>query len=188
MWPTINTVVAVYGAALSSVLGLIKVLEFFRDKARSKVQLKAVIELPSGQGTAMPVLSVGNSTPNGCHVYEVELVMERTVKDKENARRMSQYCLIPGTGVIPGFGGLRVDLRKALEGVVDALWRGAANTYYPDVRMWAIIRYVANSRRALAMSQVYTAEWAGTFDRPPDGIRWLKVASEEPIPRPPSAG
>jgi hypothetical protein len=186
MFPTVNTVLAIYGAALSSVLALIKVSEFLRDKQRSKVQLKPAIELPPHQEWGIPLLSVGNSTPNGCQVYEVELVMERTVKDKENARRMSHYCPIPGTGVIPGFGELKVDLRNALESVVNGLWRGTKNTYYPDVRMWAVVRFVANSRRGFALSDVYNASWVGSPEKPPEGIRWLKVASNETPPLPPS--
>lgn len=124
----------------------------------------------------MPLLSVGNATGNGCHVYEVELVMERTVKDKENARRMSHYCLIPGTGIIPGFGELRVDLSKALEAVVHGLWKGPANTYYPDVRIRAIVRYEANCRKHEAKSQVYKAQWSCDPTGSKVGIHWLKVA------------
>jgi hypothetical protein len=128
----------------------------------------------------MPVLSVGNATPNGCRVYELELVMERTVKEKENARRMSHYCLIPGTGIIPGFGELRVDLSKALEALVHGLWKGPGNTYYPDIRMWALVRYMANYKKDVTKSQVYKAQWlySHAVDKPPDGIRWLKVADE----------
>jgi hypothetical protein len=178
VWPTINPILAIWGAVLSSVLAAIKSLEFLRDRARSRVELVPVIELPPGQESGMPLLSVGNATPNGCRVYEVELVMERTVKDKENARRMSHYCLIPGTGIIPGFGELRVDLAKAFQAVVHGLWKGPGNTYYPDIRMWALIRYLANYKKGEAKSQVYKAEWSHGLDKPPDGIRWLKVADE----------
>lgn len=178
VWPTINPILAIWGAALSSVLAAIKLLEFLRERARSRVELVPVIELPPGQESGMPLLSVGNATPNGCRVYEVELVMERTVKDKENARRMSHYCLIPGTGIIPGFGELRVDLIKALEAVVHGLWKGPGNTYYPGIRMWALVRFVANYKKHEAKSQVYKAEWSYGLDKPPDGIRWLKVADE----------
>ena len=129
----------------------------------------------------MPLLSVGNATPDGCRVREVELVMERTVTDRENARRMSHYCPIPGTGIIPGFGELRVPLSKALEAVVHGLWKGPGNTYYPDIRMWALVRYVANFKTYRARSQVYKARWSGAFDKPPDGIRWLKVADGEEV-------
>ena len=126
----------------------------------------------------MPLLSVGNATPNGCRVYEVELVMERTTKEKENARRMSHYCLIPGTGIIPGFGEFRLDLSKALEAVAHGLWKGPGNTCYPDVRMWALVRYVANYKKGVAKSQVYMAKWSYHPDRPLGGVAWLKVADE----------
>jgi hypothetical protein len=177
--PTINPILAIYGAVLSSLLAVIKISEFFRDRARSRVQLEPVIEFPLGQELGVPLLSVGNATPNGCHVYEVELVMERTVKTKENARRMSHYCTIPGTGIIPGFGELKVDPRKALEAVVHGLWKGLANCYYPDVRMWAIVRYEANYKKHEAKSRVYEAQWLYSHDKPSDGIRWLKVAEEQ---------
>jgi hypothetical protein len=176
--PTINTILVIYGAVLSSALAAIKSLEFLRDRARSRVDLVPVLELPPGQESGVPLLSVGNATPNGCRVYEVELVMERTVKEKENARRMSHYCLIPGTGIIPGFGELRVDLTKALEAVVHGLWKGPGNTSYPDIRMWALVRFVANSKKDEAKSQVYKAQWSYGLNKPPDGIRWLKVADE----------
>jgi hypothetical protein len=179
VWPTINPILAIWGAVLSSVLGAIRLLEFFRDRARSRVELVPVIELPPGQESGVPLLSVGNATPNGCRVYEVELVMKRTVKEKENARRMSHYCFIPGTGIIPGFGELRVDLTKALEALIHGLWKGPDNTYYPDIRMWALVRYVGNFKRDVAKSIVYGAQWFHGLDKPPVEIRWLKVADEQ---------
>jgi len=177
VWTHIDPL-AVLGFVVGLVLAVIRILDFFRDRARSRVELVPVIELPPGQESGMPVLSVGNATRNGCRVYEVELVMERTVKEKENARRMSHYCLIPGTGIIPGFGELRVDLSKALEAVVHGLWIGPDRTAYPDIRMWALVRYVANFKEHMAKSQVYKAQWSHGVDKLPDGIRWLKVADE----------
>ncbi len=173
-----NSALAMYGAILSSVLAAIKLLEFFRDRARSRVKLVPVIELPPGQETGMPLLLVGNATPNFCSVYEVELVAERTVKDKEKARRMSHYCLIPGTGIIPGSGELRIDLSEALEAVCLGLWKGTGNTYFPEVRMWAVVRYMANYNTHEAKSQVYKATWLGLPHKPPDAIGRLMVADE----------
>jgi hypothetical protein len=179
-----GAILAVHGAALSSVLAVIKSLEFSRDRVRFRVKLVPVIQLPLGLDSGMPVLSVGNATANGCRVREVELVMERTVTEREGARRMSHYCLIPGTGIIPGFGELRVDLCKALEAVVHGLWKGPGTTYYPDIRMWALVRYVANFKTYKAKSRVYQAKWCGAIDKPPDGIQWLKVVEDEEVPEP----
>ena len=177
MWRHLDPL-AVLGFVVALVLAVIRILDFFRDRARSRVQLEPVIQFPPGQESGVPLLSVGNATANGCHVYEVELVMERTTRMKENARRMSHYCPIPGTGIIPGYGELTVDLRKALEAVVYGLLKGPANTYYPDVRIWAIVRY---DRRHEAKSRVYEAQWLYNGDKPPRGIRWLKVADDQTV-------
>ncbi len=173
VWPTINPILAIYRA-------VIKLLEYIRDRAQSTVQLVPVIELPPDQESGMPEFLVGNATPNGCRVYDVELVMERTVKGKENTRRLSHHCPIPGTGIIPGSGKLRLDLSKALEAVVYGLWKGPGKTHYPDIRMWVRVRYEANYKKHEAKSQVYEAQWSWPYgvDKPPDGIRWLKVADE----------
>jgi hypothetical protein len=175
---TISLILGIIGTTVGLVLAAIRILDFLRDRARSRVELVPVIELPPGQGSGMPLVSVGNATPNGCRVYEVELVMERTVKDKENARRMSHYCLIPGTGILPGFGELRIDLSKTLEALVHGLWKGPGNTYYPDIRMWVLVRYVANNKKHEAKSEVYKARWLYGLDKPPDGIGGLSVADE----------
>jgi hypothetical protein len=175
---SINSILAIWGAVLSSVLGVIKLLEFRRDRARSKVELVPVIELAPGVVSGWPLLSVGNSTPNGCRLVEVELVLERTVKDKENARQMSHFCPIPGTGIIAGFKELKVDLKAAMEAVVHALWQGPGNIFYPGIRMWAVVHFIVGSEKEIAKSQAYSAKWAYASGEPPVGITGLRLCND----------
>ncbi len=142
-----------------------------------RVELAPVIELPPGQQYGMPLLVVGNTSRGGCRVYEVELVMERVAIGKVHQRQMQQACAIPGTGIIQPFGELKIDLSDSVRGMFYGLWKGTQpNSFYPGVRMWAIIRYSADDAKFEIKSGVYTAELLLVeAKQPPESVRWLKL-------------
>lgn len=166
--------------AQASVAAQIYCLQKSIEEAHSRVELIPVIELPTGQDPGIPVLSVGNASANGCRLYEVELTMERTASGKKHARQMPpQYCAIPGTGIVPGFGEIRINLAKPVRAVVYGLLKGPDNTAYPEVKMWATIRFLAGNQEGETKSKGYTAQWIYDTQMQPTGqIRWLKPEDE----------
>ncbi len=146
------------------------------EELRQKVELVPVIQFPPGVDSGVPTLSIANAGHNGCRVYEVELEMERTARDKESARKMAQLCLVWGSGVIPPFQKIEVDLHKPVEALFLPLYRGTGGTCWPDVRMRARIRYLASGKNQDAFIPVYTAQWYHREGKVLDGIRGLKLA------------
>jgi hypothetical protein len=152
------------------------------EDARSQIELIPALEMPTGVEVGMPYLSVANATPNGCRVLEAELVLARICTEREEQQRVSKYCPIKGTGVVPGFGEIQIDLREAILGARFAVWKGTESvtgtSCYPGLRLWAAVRYAARNQTLKAESQVYRAEWVfqmGLRPEPPQAIRGLKV-------------
>jgi hypothetical protein len=142
-----------------SNLGLQKAIE----EARGRVELVPIID--SGPAPAeRTVLSIGNATPNGCRVVRVKLVMERAApRREEEERRLDHICLIPGNGIVQGFGDLTIDLaqpaRELLRAVAfvpgEAGSQTISQTY--SVRLWAIVDYMVNQKRSSTESVRYLA-------------------------------
>ena len=107
-------------------------------------------------------------------------MMERTASGKEHERKEKQYCPIPGTGIIPGLGELKIDLSKPIKAMVYAVWKGPENISYPDVKMSAVVRFIANDKRSEAKSGVYAAVWLQDYatGKPPESLGGLKLADQ----------
>jgi hypothetical protein len=151
------------------------------EDARSQIELIPALEMPDGAADGIPLLSVANATSNGCRVLEAQLVLERITPEREQEQQVSKYCAVKGTGVIPGFGELRIDLHNAIMEARFAVWKGGERSCFPGLRLWATIRYAARDREFTAQSQIYRAEWVYRMApapkdwEPPTGMANLKL-------------
>lgn len=149
------------------------------ERARSEIELIPALKMPRGVTVGIPSLSVANATPNGCRVLEAELVLDRITTEREQAQRVSKYCPVQGTGVVPGFGELVIDLQNAIMEARFAVWTGGEKSCFPGVRLWANIRYAARGREFSSQSQIYRAEWVFQMSpggwQPPSAMQNLKI-------------
>ena len=152
------------------------------EEARCRVELVSMIESTSELAGAT-TLSVGNATPNGCRVVRVKLVMERAApRREEEKRRLDHICIIPGNGIVQGFGDLTIDLSRPVKELLRAVAfvpgepgsQVISQTY--GVRLWAIVEYIAGQRRHSTESVRYLAYPAPVNPKEPP----TSLASLEP--------
>jgi hypothetical protein len=132
------------------------------EETRSRVELVPIIQLTPAPADPPVFLSIGNATPNGCRVVRVKLFMERASPSKEEEeRKLDHICAVSGSGIIPGFGTLQVDLiqpvRELLRAVAFVPGEPGSKilSRLYTVRLWAEVEYVAGQKKDIARSDRY---------------------------------